>query len=289
MKKCIVFLASLCFMNLSIAALPTPGDDNIANAFSDEFYTAAAGTQGSTFNEDEAVYLNKADKIVPKKMHEEDPVLRYTIDVTYPQISGKNLPEGSLAFNQRVMEIVNQDTDNFKKRVKRDIIHMQTLPEDIQKNYLKLDYDIDVIPLLSLISVRLSIESMQAGRAHPYREHRVLNFDIQNSKEMALSELFKPNSDYLKVIAAYTNKKLQDTVSEKDRWMIAEGTKPNEKNFKNWNIEPDAILITFDEYQVAPHVYGPQEVEIPFEEIKQLLSKQAEIIASSKIPNQELG
>jgi hypothetical protein len=130
---------------------------------------------------------------------------------------------------------------------------------------------------------------MQAGRAHPYHQHQVFNFDLVNNKELALSDLFKPNADFLQAIAKYSSTKLQDSVNEKDKWMLVEGTKPTLKNYKNWNIEADAILITFDEYQVAPHMYGPQEVEIPFEDLKTLLSKQAEVIASAKDNTSDLG
>lgn len=285
MKK-IIFLVPLLFFMQNAIAMPALSE-NVAETLTEDAFTPP--TVNSMYGEDEAIFVSKTEKVVPKKVHEEDPVYRYTIDATYPQISGKNLSKSAEEFNQRVYNMVSENLQNFKNSVKRDYQHMQTLPESVQNNNLKLDYDIDVINPLSLVSVRLSIESMQAGRAHPYHQHQVFNFDLVNNKELALSDLFKPNSNFLQAIANYSNGKLQATVNEKDKWMLEEGTKPTMKNYKNWNIEADAILITFDEYQVAPHMYGPQEVEVPFEELKNLLSKQAEVIASSKENSTDLG
>lgn len=290
MKNFKLLFCTLFFVQTAFA-IPALVEENLANAFTDETPTANINTPPVAVNygADEAVSLNNNEKVVPKKLHEEDPVYRYTIDAIYPQISGKNLSKSAEEFNQRIFTMVNNNLQSFKNSVKRDFQHMQTLPESVQHNQFKLDYDIDVINPLSLVSVRLSIESMQAGRAHPYNQHQVLNFDLLNNKELALSDLFKPNANFLQAIANYSNTKLQDSVNEKDKWMIAEGTKPLLKNYKNWNIEADAILITFDEYQVAPHMYGPQEVEVPFSELKTMLSKQAEVIASSKDITQDLG
>lgn len=234
------------------------------------------------FSAYDAIYINQSHKITPKKQHEESADLYYSIDVTYPQITGKELTEGEQQFNQRITNIVNKEMEDFKNSVKRDIPHMQTLPVTVRKNNFQIDYDIDLIHQLSLVSVRLTIQSMQAGRAHPYRTHKVLNFDLINNKELALSDLFKPKVNYLQTLASYSNKKLNQTVQEKDKWMIEEGAKPLAKNYKHWNIAKNAILITFDEYQVAPYVYGPQEVEIPYSELQALLSPQAKVIASLK-------
>lgn len=173
----------------------------------------------------------------------------------------------------------------------KDLSHMQSLPEEVQHNTFRVDYDIDVIhpESLSLISVRLSIEGMQAGRAHPFHAHEVLNFDLTHGKQLALKDLFKSRADYLNAIAKYSHTKLNQTLQEQDKWMISEGTKPNAKNYKNWNLEEDALLITFDEYQVAPYAYGPQEIEIPYSELKHLLSPKSPIFSSIAQPAKKVG
>ncbi len=43
------------------------------------------------------------------------------------------------------------------------------------------------------------------------------------------------------------------------------------QNYRNWNITPNGLMITFDEYQVAPYAAGPQTVVIPYKALGQIL------------------
>lgn len=269
MKKLLLLTTLLLFANYTLAN-PT--------------LSAAADT------ESEAVIIDSYLKVTSKTQNEENQPLNYTLDATYPQITGTPpLSAAAQNFNQQINKIVATEVEQFKNSVKRDLPHMQTLPQDVRHNTLKIDYDVDVIhpDQLSLISVRLNIEGMQAGRAHPFHLYRVLNFDLTHGKELALSDLFKPKTNYLHALSKYSNKKLN--ASLKDKWMIASGAKANPVNYKNWNIQADSILITFDEYQVAPYTNGPQEVEIPFSELKNIFSPQALIISSAKDDSSTLG
>jgi hypothetical protein len=99
---------------------------------------------------------------------------------------------------------------------------------------------------------------------------------------LTLNDLFKPKTKYLAVIANVAKQKLNEQLA--DKWMIAEGTQPLAKNFKNWNLENDGILITFDEYQVAPYANGAQEVEIPYADLKTMLSPRSVIYSCAQDP-----
>jgi hypothetical protein len=252
-------------------------------------FSATRGTTPSNAAEYEAVYLNSASKVVPKNKHEKDRSLYYSVDATYPQIAGKSMSDADSAFNKRINDIVVEEMQQFKNSVKLDMPHMKSLPKEVRNNTFKIDYDIDVIHELSLVSVRFTIQGMQAGRAHPFRSHRVVNFDLAHNKELALSDLFKSDTKYLDALAKYSRSKLEKTVNIKDKWMIDEGAKAIAKNYKNWNIEKGAILITFDEYQVAPYYYGPQEIEIPYSDLQHMLSPQAKIISSIKDNTAHIG
>lgn len=242
-----------------------------------------------TETEDETVYINAHLKVVPKKKFESNHSMHYSIDAIYPQITGLTMSDAERAFNARIMTMINEEMQQFKNSVKLDMPHMQTLPKEVRNNNFKIDYDIDVIHELGIVSVRFVIQGMQAGRAHPYRLHRVLNFDLLHNKELSLNDLFKQNANFLQALSLFSSNKLKETIQEKDKWMIDEGSKAVAKNFKNWNIEKDAILITFDEYQVAPYVYGPQEVEIPLSALQTLLSPQAQMISRLKTSAAQVG
>ena len=46
-------------------------------------------------------------KIMPKETHQIDRKLHCTINMTYPQIQGKDLSGGAKEFNQRIEKLVN--------------------------------------------------------------------------------------------------------------------------------------------------------------------------------------
>ncbi len=253
-------------------------------------YVFAGPSQLPLAEDAQAVYITSDLKLIPNAEHTEDQQLRYAINAYYPQITGENLPASAQQFNKLIYSMVTDAIQQFKNYVKADMPHMETLPADMRHNTLNIDYDIDVIhPAQNqLVSVRLTIEGMQAGRAHPYHYRRVLNYDLGTGKALALKELFKPNTDYLKIFAKYANKKLNTTLQEK--WMIADGTAPKPQNYKNWNPQADGLLITFDEYQVAPYAAGTQEVEIPYSELKKIISPKSPISTCVNNPkNCEVG
>ncbi len=245
----------------------------------------AAATPLPEKKAEETIKLTNNYEIVSVQNHEEDKQLPFTIDVNYPQISGENLSANAQEFNRLVKEQVQQSAQLFKNYVKADMPHMKTLPDSVKQNSFHLDYDVDVIKPAKhiIISVRLTIEGMQAGRAHPYHQHQVLNFDLTQNKELALKDVFKARANYLKVIASYANKKLNEKLQ--DKWMINDGTAPVEKNYQLWNLESDDILITFDEYQVAPYADGVQEVEIPYSVLSAVISAKSPIASCVKEAN----
>ncbi len=230
----------------------------------------------------ESVSIDKNMEIVATTKHEENAEMAYTIDVIYPVISGANLSPAAKEFNRLVDEMVTKNMTQFKNYVKADMPHMQTLPAGTKHNNLHIDYGIDVIKPVNqtLISLRLSIEGMQAGRAHPYHSHEVLNFDLTQGKALTLKNLFKTRANYLNVIAKYSSKSLNEKL--KDKWMINDGTAPLAKNYQTWNLEDDGILITFNEYQVAPYSYGVQEVEVPYYALKNLLAANSPVASCGK-------
>ena len=84
------------------------------------------------------------------------------------------------------------------------------------------------------------------------------------------SNIFIPASNYLQIFSDYSQKHLTRRLS--NTAMIVAGTSPFPENFRNWNLKSRGILITFDEYQVAPYVDGPQTILIPYSVLKPVIS-----------------
>lgn len=286
-KLAILFLTSLFLMSAGYADTAVSGTETPsakANAGLDiDINSTASGTASISVHPDETKHasestvIDKNMQIVNTTKHEANEELPYSIDYSYPQISGDNLSASAEKFNQLVLDMVNKSVQQFKNYVKADMPHMQTLPDSLKHNSFRMDYTIDVLKprKQTLISLRLSIEGMQAGRAHPYHTHQVLNYNLHTGKVLALKDLFKPRANYLNTFSKYASTELNNKLQ--DKWMIKDGTQPLQKNYQQWNLQDKGILITFDEYQVAPYADGPQEILIPYTALKTLLAHNAPI------------
>ena len=54
---------------------------------------------------------------------------------------------------------------------------------------------------------------------------------------------------------------------------MMDGTKANAENYKNWNLTPEGIMISFDDYQVGPHSMGQPVLIIPYSVLKDVIAR----------------
>jgi hypothetical protein len=94
-----------------------------------------------------------------------------------------------------------------------------------------------------------------------------LNYDLDHAKVLDLVDVFKPGSKYLETLASYATQELRKA----DRLVFPEGAEPTPDNYHSWNITQDGLRINFDDYQVTPHAVGPQQVVVPYSELKSLI------------------
>lgn len=122
-------------------------------------------------------------------------------------------------------------------------------------------------------SIQFNIMGYADGAAHPYHYSIPVNYDLKASKDVTLDDVFLPNSNYLQVISEYCKTQLstRDIGFEGD---FQQGVNPTPENYRNWNVSGDGLVITFDEYQVAPYAAGPQTVTIPFADLASVINPQ---------------
>lgn len=204
---------------------------------------------------------------------------RIVIKKVYPQLQGDNENENEITtkFNNLIIEAMQKEIDTYKNQLMSRIAVQQKIPKTEIKNEFYVDYDSSTLYSghNRIISVRLSFSGVIAGLAHPYHYHRVLNFNLDTGNVIQLSDLFKPEENYLSTLSNYTSHFLLKRLPNKE--MILAGTKPTPENYQNWNLKPHGIVLTFDEYQVAPYVEGAQTVLIPYSALKTILSSESPI------------
>ena len=197
---------------------------------------------------------------------------RIVIKSIFPKIVSETPDEYIDDFNQLVRDLISDEVKDFKTIVADNKDIQSTLLKSQIKNELTIDFDASVANTadIPLISIRFSVSGYSSGMAHPYNKHVTLNYDLDSGEEMELSEVFKPDADYLTILSNYSRDILSRKV--KDQQMMLNGTEPKADNFSKWNIKPYGLSITFDEGTVAPRVYGTQTVLIPYSALKEVVS-----------------
>ena len=197
------------------------------------------------------------------------------IKVSAPYIGGD---KGSHAdeFNHQVETFVTQEVYSFTASVQA--MHGMTLPVGMHSS-LWISHTVTAADH-SLVSVYLYTEEYHAGAAHPGHHTWALNYDLETGKVLALTDLFKPDSRYLDVIADYCIAELK----KRDALQFEEGAAPKPENYRNWNIAREGLLITFDEYQVAPYAAGPQRVTVPYATLHDIIDPDGPLARFSPQP-----
>lgn len=121
-------------------------------------------------------------------------------------------------------------------------------------------------------SIKYSISFYADGAAHPGHYSITINYDLANGREITLDELFISGSNYLQVISDACKAELSTRFVDFGSDFFSAGADPLPENFTRWNLSNDGLVITFDEYQVAPYAAGPQVVIIPFSALQSVIN-----------------
>jgi hypothetical protein len=124
-----------------------------------------------------------------------------------------------------------------------------------------------------VLSLNFGFSVYSDGAAHPYSYTITYTYDLEKGQEISLDQLFLPGSNYLELIASYCKNELSKRDIGFDGFFTT-GADPTPENYRNWNITPDSLMITFDPYQVAAYAAGPQVVTIPYGELHGLINPQ---------------
>jgi len=188
----------------------------------------------------------------------------FKIDITYPEISGQD------DFNILVKNAIDKQISDFKTNsLENDQAVKETDPvtyANYPREYdLLINYDKGQIDQ-NLASVVLDIYSFTGG-AHGLQSHIAFNYDFKNKKEIALTDVFSGQENYLQTISDYCTAELAKQIttnagSTEGSW-IQDGAGPVAENFKIFLINKDSITFYFEQYQVAPYAWGNFKVVMP--------------------------
>lgn len=196
---------------------------------------------------------------------------RYTITVQTPRLVGSEDARVS-EFNQRMSDLIQDEIKYFRENI---LTHMTT-PPITSGSFFDANYNL-IYQRGDVWSFKFNFFGYADGAAHPFHYSLTLNYDLAQGRELALDDLFTQDAGYLNVMSSYCIAEL----SKRDIGFFGgfeRGAEPTPDNYRNWNIAADGLIITFDEYQVAPYAAGPQTVTVPYSELKPLINQQGPLV-----------
>jgi hypothetical protein len=211
-----------------------------------------------------ALYQQVTLTSTPSKEDSQSPAFKITTQT--PSLTGSDDPRVQ-NFNAEMIALVNKAIADFKQNLAELTVTPVIAGSSFDVRYTLLS------PPGNIYSLKFEMEGYISGSAHPYHLSQTVNYNLEQGKDIALIDLFLPNSDYLGVMATYCAAQLSSRNIGFDSG-FTEGAGPTPQNYRNWNITANGLLITFDEYQVAPYVAGPQTVTVPYSELRSFINPQ---------------
>lgn len=198
-----------------------------------------------------------------------DKKLKYDIKISYPKLYNLSNKAVENKINNDIKKTIELLKAPFMKDSKENLNNTEP---SFPNNDLSLGFD-TIYMSKDIVSILLSESTYFSGAAHSNYEMISLNYDLKTGNRIKLKDMFKPNTNYLKVLSDYSIKDLVKRIDnfEKDNEWIKTGAAPKLENFNSFNITKDSLIINFQNYQVTSYANGPQEVKIPFSALKAIL------------------
>lgn len=181
----------------------------------------------------------------------------YEVEAEYPQLRNPRFPN-EVALNNMIKNLVLADVTKFREHEKQVMSARKTPGLD---ESLEIEYEVIAVRN-DVYSIKFTHRVMSRGQMHPIDYPVTVNYDLALERPIQLRDIFKPNSKYLTAISKYSYAELQRRYG--DNFMMKDGTAPKAENFEHWNLTPEGLLISFDDYQVGPHAMGQPVLLIPY-------------------------
>lgn len=199
----------------------------------------------------------------------------YKIEASYPQIEDLRTKHAR-AFNRWVEQLILNDVAEFRELEKAAMKRHRDLPPFEES--LSIWYE-EIFANRDLISILFTRSVMTLGQGHPITYPVEANYDLKSGRLLRLGNLFNLHSNYLGIISQYCRVELSknERYRESPEAWRNEGTEPRARNFGHWNIKPEGLLISFDDYQVGPHSIGRPQIFVPYSAFKGMIAENSVI------------
>ncbi|MCX6744796.1 MAG: RsiV family protein [Candidatus Parcubacteria bacterium] len=189
----------------------------------------------------------------------------YSLDLEYPVITMVDKNK-EIIINKKIKALIDNQILGFKK-------DMGKKEADMAASFMDSGYEFFLLNE-NFISLRLALVTYASGAAHPMNYSVTFNYEVDRDKEIFLDELFKPQPNYLPYLADYCQLDLKDKLGAD---LFSEGLMPEKTNFSLFVLTPESIVFLFDPYQVASYADGPQQSEVFYYQLTDVINDKGAI------------
>lgn len=119
----------------------------------------------------------------------------------------------------------------------------------------------------NVLSLSITNYTYHDRAAHGMTIIKSLNFDLEKQNLISLSDLFKPNSDYIERLSAI----IHEQIKQRDIPVISEFTKINPD--QDFYLADRSLVIYFQLYDITPYYYGFPMFPISIYEIYDIIKE----------------
>ena len=191
---------------------------------------------------------------------------QYTIYLEKPIVIDLKDSQKQEAANLSITQSIDNLINDFKKDLPKETA--ETIQSSLEGEYEVIFFS------ESLFSIRINYSRYLSGAIDLTIQSKVLNYDIENSKELTLENIFNQESDYLSFLATTTSQQLNSAYSSSDKeivnW-IKNATSAKKENFSNFVFNNQEMLIQFSNDQIGSMITGADEAKIPASDLTQYM------------------
>lgn len=212
--------------------------------------------------------MGQTVKLLPKRIHRREGN-RYELNVAFPQIANPATPN-ERKLNRWLERAILENVADFHRHLGASASGQLNGPsgpdELLEIRYQVVNADRD------LISLHFTDVVSAHSQIHPNAYPVTFNYDLRRGRSLKLADIFQDKVGYLPVIAEYCQAELKRKYS--DQLFNNDGAAAKAENYQNWNIGPEGLVISFNDYQVGPHAMGRPMIVIPFSALSMVLDRQ---------------
>ncbi len=177
------------------------------------------------------------------------------VAVYYPQIQGMKNNEVQTEINQKLMEIFTKSRSALK-----------------EEDRLSVEDNFTAELLGNLLMVQRTGYDYFFGSAHgmPIRDYYPI--DINTGKFYELKDLFKEGSDYVSKLNEIIKADIEKESKDDSAMYFPDGFQGIAKD-QHFQITPDALVIYFYPYDIAPYAAGFPEFSIPYDQLNDIINQ----------------